>query len=139
MAETEDLNRLIAELNAADVLAAENAAQNAGAPESEFRLERDLRLQGWLAELVARRGSDLLLVAGAPASILRDGAVEPLGGDRLTGPEIERAVLTVLSAPARALYREKFNTDASLKSGPGRFRVNLHRERGRAAAAIRAL
>ena len=135
MAETEDLNRLIAELNSDDV----RARESAGEPDSEVLLERDTRLKDWLAELVARKGSDLLLVADAPPSIVRDGAVEPLGGDRLAGSEIERAVLSALSAAARSAYREKLNTDASLKVGSVRFRVNLHRERGRAAAAIRAL
>ena len=45
-----------------------------------------------------------------------------------------------LSAPAVQLYRTQGYTDGSLKrEGLGRFRINLHHERGRPSATIRAL
>src|SRR5204863_9190427 len=45
-----------------------------------------------------------------------------------------------LPPPARRLYREGGIADGSFRiTGVGRFRINLHRERGRAAAALRAL
>jgi twitching motility protein PilT len=98
------------------------------------------RLHAWLEYLVERRGSDLLLVAGAPASVRIDGRVHGLDADPLDGVEVETAVLPVLPPHARRAYREHGIADASYRvQGLGRFRVNLHRERGRAAAAIRAL
>ena len=98
------------------------------------------RLDGWLRELVARRASDLLLVAGAPAAIRLDGRVVPLGGAPLDGGAIEAAVLEALPAHAAAHYRDIGIADASYRLvNAGRFRINLHRERGRAAAAIRSL
>ena len=98
------------------------------------------RLDAWLRELVARRASDLLLVAGAPAAIRVDGRVVPLGGAPLDGPSIEAAVLDALPAHAATHYRDGGIADASYRLiNAGRFRINLHRERGRAAAAIRAL
>ena len=98
------------------------------------------RLDAWLRELAARRASDLLLVAGAPAAIRVDGRVVPLGGAALDGPSIEAAVLDALPAHAAAQYRDGGIADASYRLiNAGRFRINLHRERGRAAAAIRAL
>jgi twitching motility protein PilT len=98
------------------------------------------RLDAWLRELVARRASDLLLVAGAPAAIRLDGRVVPLGGAPLDGGAIEAAVLEALPPHAAAHYRDIGIADASYRLvNTGRFRINLHRERGRAAAAIRAL
>jgi twitching motility protein PilT len=98
------------------------------------------RLHGWLHALVERRASDLLLVAGAPAALRIDGRVIGLGGAPLDGPTIEAAVLEALPGHAVTQYRTAGIADASYRlSGAGRFRINLHRERGRAAAAIRAL
>jgi twitching motility protein PilT len=124
--DTEDLNRLIAELNS-------------GARPEDAGMEA-ARLGQWLAELHDRGGSDLLLVAGAPASVRVDGAVAPLSGEPLSGEEIEDAVLPALTPALRARFHRGEAADGSYKvRGLGRFRINLHRERGRAAAAVRAL
>ena len=64
------------------------------------------RLDAWLRELAARRASDLLLVAGAPAAIRVDGRVVPLGGAPLDGATIEATVLEALPAHAAAQYRD---------------------------------
>jgi twitching motility protein PilT len=98
------------------------------------------RLEGWLETLAQRNGSDLLLVAGAPPSIRVDGRVLPLAEGPLDGVDIEEAVLPALAPHARRQYREAHIADSSFRlSGVGRFRINLHRERGRAAAALRLL
>ena len=98
------------------------------------------RLEAWLGLLAARKGSDLLLVAGAPPSIRVDGRVQPLAEGPLDGVDIEDAVVPALAAHARRQYRDAHIADASFRlQGVGRFRINLHRERGRAAAAVRLL
>src|SRR5579863_2175580 len=98
------------------------------------------RLYRWLRILVTRGGSDLLLVPGAPACISVKGEVQKIESDPLDGPEIEAAVVPALSSHALHLYRESQISDSSYRIPElGRFRINLHRERGRAAAAIRAL
>lgn len=97
-------------------------------------------LNHWLETLVTRRGSDLLLVPGVPACILFEGSVRTIGTEPLDGPDIEATVVPALTSHALQVYREKQITDSSYRiAGLGRFRINLHRERGRAAAAIRAL
>jgi twitching motility protein PilT len=69
-----------------------------------------------------------------------NGVVRPLAEPPLDGDEIENAVLPALPIHAVERYRRHGIADASLRrSGRGRFRINLHRERGRAAASIRAL
>ena len=98
------------------------------------------RLDGWLALLPARKASDLTLVTGVPPSIRVDGALHPLSEPPLEPAVIEEAVLPALPPHAAQLYRETGIADASYKiAALGRFRINLHRERGRPAAAVRLL
>jgi twitching motility protein PilT len=90
--------------------------------------------------LAEKQGSDLLLVAGAPPSVRVDGKVVPLSEGPLDGLDVEDAVLPALAPHARRLYRDAQIADGSFRiAGLGRFRINLHRERGRAAAALRLL
>ncbi len=98
------------------------------------------RLRGWLVEVIERSGSDLLLVAGAPPSIRVDGGVTPLDDAPLGSEEIEDAIVPALPPHARKQYRDVGIADGSFRTPDiGRFRINLHHERGRSAAAIRRL
>src|SRR5262245_46609584 len=98
------------------------------------------RLEAWLARLRDQGGSDLYLVAGAPPSIRVHGVVRHAAESALDGDEIEELVLPVLPPHAAESFRRTGSADASLRRGAhGRFRINLHRERGRAAASVRAL
>jgi twitching motility protein PilT len=98
------------------------------------------RLDRWLRVVAAQNGTDLLLVAGASPSVRVDGRVLPLEEGPLDGVDIEEAVLPALAPHARRIYRQDRIADASYQiKGTGRFRINLHRERGRAAAALRLL
>jgi twitching motility protein PilT len=107
---------------------------------SQSRSSESSELKHWLGELVARKGSDLLLVPQAPASIRFEGVVSAIGDRPLSGEEIEAAVVPVLAEHAREEYQQYGIADSSYRvEGVGRFRINLHRERGRAAATVRAL
>ena len=98
------------------------------------------RLEQWLRLLADRGGSDLLLVAGAPPAVRIDGRVLRLDAGPLDGDDIEEAVLPVLLPHAKEQYRQAGIADASFRiQGLARFRINLHHERGRAAAAVRML
>ena len=126
--DTDDLDQLILELNSSR----EAAVPARGGDTS--------RLERWLRIVAAQNGSDLLLVAGAAASIRVDGRVEPLAEGPLDGVDIEDAVLPALPPHCRRMYREQQIADGAFRlQGVGRFRINLHRERGRAAAAVRML
>ena len=131
MTDPEDLDQLVLELNARGAHESAPLAPRVG---DTARIER------WLRLLAAQNGSDLLLVAGAPPSLRVDGLVEPLAEGPLDGIDIEDAVLAALPPHARRMYRERQIADAAFRlAGVGRFRINLHRERGRAAAAVRLL
>ena len=143
-----DIDRLIRELHELepptdeDALATPtpNEAVDPADLPAAFDAGAETQLHAWCREVVRRRGSDLLLVADAPASARVDKRVAPIAERALDGPAIERAVLAVLPPHARKLYQADGIADASFAlPGLGRFRVNLHRERGRAAATIRVL
>jgi twitching motility protein PilT len=127
MTDARDLDALVTELNA-------------GAPRATSSEEQTARLRGWLAQVVDRAGSDLLLVAGAPPMARVNGVMHALLEGPLDGEEIADAVIAALPPHARKQYREQGIADGSFRTSDlGRFRINLHHERGRAAAAIRRL
>lgn len=110
----------------------ELASEGSGAGKSQ--------LNQWLQLLVTGKGSDLLLVPHAPAAIRVEAVLSSVGDRALSGDEIEAAVLPALAAHAREEYQQYGIADSSYRlEGVGRFRINLHRERGRAAATVRAL
>jgi twitching motility protein PilT len=127
MDDSYDLENVARELNSTDA---------AGSEETSLTE----RLDRWLTALVHRRGSDLLLVEGAPPCIRVDAEVRKIATGILDGATIEESVLPALSSHALAKFSEVGIADSSYRvEGLGRFRINLHRERSRTAAAIRAL
>jgi twitching motility protein PilT len=127
MDESAKLNRLALELNEHLIL-----------PEAE--LVDTERLDRWLTTLVHYSASDLLLVQGTPPCMRVDGEVRRIETANLDGPEIEGVVVPALTPYALRTYREQMICDSSYHiTGVGRFRINLHREQGRAAATIRVL
>src|SRR5881394_1984087 len=98
-------------------------SQEASASEDSSPTER---LDHWLAALVNRHGSDLLLVEGAPPCIRIDGELRKIEAAVLDGAEIEASVLPALSAHALRRFREAAIADSSYRlQGLGRFRINL--------------
>ena len=98
-------------------------------------------LRRWLEVLVQKSGSDLFLVEGLPPTIRVGGKISQLSEEPLLGKDIEAAILPALLPRLAQGYRDGVSSvDASLQfKSLGRFRLNLHRERGRPAATIRAL
>src|SRR5687767_11881270 len=125
----DDLDRLVSELNLLT-------------PASRVSPEASSSgvLEAWLARVREADGSDLLLVAGTPPVMRVTGRLSRLSSDPLSSEEIEAAALPVVTPRLQERYRAGDSVDLAFKAGGlGRFRMNLHRERGRAAAAIRAL
>lgn len=105
-------------------------------------------LERLLATLVARQGSDLLLLAGERPVLRLDGRLERLERPPLGGGDLRAMFTPHLGDSAWQRLGEVGSVDFSLRLGGGdddpsladfRFRVNLHRQRGDLAAAIRAL
>jgi twitching motility protein PilT len=133
----DDLDRLVSELNLLDP-----AGSTKAAPFDRAFAETDTtRLESWLRRVREEpAGSDLLLVAGSPPIVRAPGKLIRVSGDPLGSEEIENAVRACVPPRLLERYRAGHAVDLAFKMpGLGRFRMNLHRERGRAAASIRAL
>ena len=103
-------------------------------------MSENINLTTLLRKLIEEGASDLLLVHDAAASIRLDGEVRTISDEILDGAEIERMVQPILTPVAARQYQDTQIADSSYRvEGLGRFRINLHRERGHAAATIRAL
>src|SRR5262245_14564604 len=97
-------------------------------------------LTGWFQMMAQRNASDLILLAGEPPTFRIEGRVVRSHGEVLDGDDVLAMVSPSLPAHAQRAFREVGIADAAVKvAGLGRFRVNLHRERGRPAANIRRL
>jgi twitching motility protein PilT len=97
-------------------------------------------LIGWLGVMAEQQASDLVLVAGEPPILRVDGRIRRSGGDVLDGDDVFELVAPELAPHAQRAFSLHGIADAAIKvPGLGRFRVNLHRERGRVASTIRRL
>ncbi len=101
-------------------------------------------LDGMLADMLARaaqRGaSDLLLIGHAAPTIYVKGQWLPLD-DRLMSPQdVEACLEPILTEAQRAKLCEARDLDLGFaQEGVGRYRMNVHYQRGMLAAAIRAI
>src|SRR5688572_36854 len=124
----DDLDRLVSELNLLEPASATGPGAGTTA------------IEAWLGRVREADGSDLLLVAGVPPVMRATARLTRLSNEPLSSEAIEAAVLPVVAPRLQERYRAGDAVDLAFKiGGLGRFRMNLHRERGRAAAAIRAL
>ena len=90
--------------------------------------------------MAERHASDLLLLAGEPPAFRIDGRIIRSESSVLDGDDVAELVLPELAPHAQRQFREHGIADAALKvPAIGRFRINLHHERGRPAATIRLL
>jgi twitching motility protein PilT len=97
-------------------------------------------LDRWLAAVRELKGSDLLLVAGRPPMARARGSLHAVDDGVLTVDDIARATRALVPARLTAPLDAGDAIDMAFTRGElGRFRMNLHYERGRLAAAIRAL
>src|SRR5215472_5722222 len=93
-----------------------------------------------LAQAARRNASDVLLIAGAPPVLRVNGALSASAGIPLTGDDT-RSLLLPLLAPAHGqdLNRTKSADLCFTRPGIGRFRANIHYQRGTLAGSIRLL
>jgi twitching motility protein PilT len=94
-----------------------------------------------LLVFAARQGaSDVLLIAGVPVSLRVNGALTPAAGPALAA-EDTRSLLLPLLAPKQYqdLQQNKSVDLCFTREGIGRFRANVHHQRGTLAGSIRLL
>jgi len=97
-------------------------------------------LSSLLKEMMARGASDLHLVAGISPVFRIDGDLKVLGKRPLTPEETRSLIYSAISAKKIAEFEKNHELDFSFGvSGLGRFRTNVHFQRGSIAAAIRCI
>ncbi len=128
----EQLSRLVRELNA--------LGGEAALPPVERDAAGRLRLDHLLARAVEAGASDLLLVAGVPPTGRVDGrllAIDP----QVLDPRVVRSLLQeVLDERGIRILEHRQSVDFCFdRPGIGRFRCNVHQQKGTIAGAIRPL
>ena len=89
---------------------------------------------------IEKNASDLHLTVGVPAIIRVSGELIHVGLDKLNPHDTEQYAKDILDEKEYAQYRSSGEVDTSYSvSGLGRFRVNIFRQRGSDALAIRVV
>jgi len=132
----DELAQIVAELNrAAHVDSSPKPRATTPTPASASSSSLDQ-----LLALAVRRGaSDLLLIAGAPVTLRIAGSLTA-AGPPLGAEEASNLLLPLLSqTQSRELQRAKSVDLCFSREGIGRFRANVHYQRGTVAGSIRVL
>lgn len=148
-----ELDRLVEELNRD----APDAAPESGEDERRRR-DRPLLtepgagtpLEKILREMARAGASDLHLITGVPPVLRLSGSLRPIEGGALDADDMQAMFAPFLNRRMSDRLDSEGSADFSLRLGPGsladenlsgawRFRINLHRQRGSLAAAVRAL
>ncbi|HEX9458534.1 MAG TPA: PilT/PilU family type 4a pilus ATPase [Thermoanaerobaculia bacterium] len=138
-----ELDRMVRELNEHE--AAAEAVNRSPWPAAQVPSGNPL--EALLIEVARRGASDLLIIAGAPPVFRVGGHLLRGAGPPLSGDDVAALLDTFLTPRVRERIVDDGAVDFSLRlAAPAevdertwRFRVNIHRQRGTLAAAIRAL
>jgi len=139
-----DLEQLVRELNDAE----DDAVVPRRLEAPPVAVAEGNPLERYLIEMAQRGASDLLLIAGNPPIMRIGGRLAKTDGATLEANEVASLFSPLIAGRTRALFEENGSADFSLRLGrtageddrrAWRFRVNVHRQRGTIAAAIRSL
>jgi twitching motility protein PilT len=130
----DELARIVAELNRA-------APGGTPTERSLPRLPQDTgSLDSLLGAAVRQNASDLLVVAGYAVSIRVNGTLAPPSGPVLSGEDARSLLVPLLDTRQyEELQRNKSVDFCFVRESIGRFRANVHYQRGTLAASIRLL
>lgn len=99
-----------------------------------------LEIQEILQLVIDKGASDLHLKVGLPPIIRISGKLIKTEFEPLTKDEAQRLVFSMLTGDQRKQLEQTFELDCSYGvSGLGRFRVNVYKDRGAYAAALRTI
>jgi len=97
-----------------------------------------MKLLSLLNEMMTRGASDLHLVVGISPVLRIDGDIKMLGDEPLAPEEVKSLIYSTLSTEKIAEFEKTHELDFSFGvNGLGRFRTNVHFQKGSIAAAIR--
>ena len=131
-----ELAQIVAELNRA-APAGPRESREFAPPENPGNLES---LDQLLMYAVRQTASDLLLIAGAPVTLRVGGELSNPGGPPLEAEDTRSLLLSVLTpAQTQELQRYRSVDLCFHREGIGRFRANIHYQRGTVAGSLRLL
>ena len=130
------LTQIVAELNRA----APGGRDTRPDPMKVSEREDNLALDAVLAHAVQLGASDLLLIADVPVTLRVGGALSRSAGPPLTAEGTRNLLFPLMThAQATELQRAKSVDLCFTREGIGRFRANVHYQRGTVAGSIRVL
>ena len=95
-------------------------------------------LMPYLALMAQKQASDLFMSVGAPPCIKIDGVTSAIVEQRLTTAEVSAMALSVMSDRQQRDFSADWEMNLALGiEGVGRFRINVYRQRGEPALAVR--
>jgi len=139
-----ELEQLVRELNESETREAAASPPLLGHPSPP---PVDAGLEQLLIEMAQKGASDLLIIAGVPPVLRIGGRLARTDAAPLAADDIQSLLGNLMGARLREKLDSEGAADFSLRLGRSdaddrrawRFRVNVHRQRGTIAAAIRAL
>ena len=104
-------------------------------------MNKELRIEVLLEEVIKKRASDLHIQVGLPPMLRVDGSLIPVAGyNALDEAAVESLVFAILDQDQQQILLKDKEFDFSFAFGNlGRFRVNAFHERGNLAAALRLI
>ncbi len=95
-------------------------------------------LLDYLHQMVDAKASDLFVSVGAPPALKIDGVISPLDEPPLTVDAVNTLALQAMSDRQEREFEETMEMNLAIDMADvGRFRVNLYRQRGNPAIAVR--
>jgi twitching motility protein PilT len=134
----DDLARLVADLNR--TAPSSRAREQTRAPVAPEAFRGTGSIDSLLAQASRANASDLLIVAGSPAALRVNGSLAGSTGSALSSEDVNALLLPVMGAARyEELQRNRSVDFCFIRPDIGRFRANVHYQRGSLAASIRLL
>jgi twitching motility protein PilT len=110
------------------------------APPTQPADPHPLIIDAYLQILLEQAASDLILSAGAPPTMRKDGVLVPIAKDPLRPEQIEQMGHEILATDRWARFQERGDLDFSFNwRGQARFRINAFKQRGSVGLALRLI
>jgi len=107
---------------------------------ASVNVEVGFDMRGLLELVMDRKASDLHLTSGRPPILRVGGELAPVGEVSLSDSDMRALLYSIMSERQRTNYELERETDFALAMDDGqRFRVNAYFQKGRMAAALRAI
>ena len=129
-----DLSQIVYELNRSTPAAKNDKIERID------KSDKRTSLDALLLHAAAQNASDIVLVAGSALTLRVNGSLTPSTGKPLSPEDLRHLLLPLLTTEqAKELEASRSIDYCFVRGSTGRFRINLHYQRGTLAASIRLL